>query len=318
MKAFKCPNCAGDIKYDIRKAVMTCEHCGCDIPREAYQKYLDENSLYVTNELVCPQCGAAMLSYDDTIATFCAYCGSSVSFTRRIVEDVKPDGIIPFSVSSQRALQCYRNRLKKAVFAPDWLWEGGEQKVVGIYMPFYSFSATAAEHVKTSGTRPSDEEFNAEEEYKIEFDVNGEYSGFRFDASKAFPDYLSRSIDTYEESPEPGDEKAVFSQNDMFVKEDEETLRGSITWLVPSAQKNAMEPILVELGEGGQTQEMPPSEGEEFGYVLSGSILLHVGGRHYRVKTGESFCLHPGEDHYIQNSGKRKAQFIWVSTPPTF
>lgn len=201
MKAFKCPNCAGDVRYDIRKAVMTCEHCGSEIQREAYQKYLDENSLYVTNELVCPQCGAAMLSYDDTIATFCAYCGSSVSFTRRIVEDVKPDGIIPFSVSAQRALQCYRNRLKKAVFAPDWLWEGGEQKLVGIYMPFYSFSATAAERVKTYGTRPSDEEFNAEEEYKIEFDVKGDYSGFRFDASKAFPDYLSRSIDTYEEVP---------------------------------------------------------------------------------------------------------------------
>ena len=115
-----------------------------------------------------------------------------------------------------------------------------------------------------------------------------------------------------------GSEKTVFSENDMFVKEDEETLRGSITWLVPSAQKNAMEPILVELGEGGRTQTLLPNEGEEFGYVLAGAITLHAGGKHYRVKTGESFCLHPGEDHYIQNSGKRKAQFLWVSTPPIF
>ncbi len=117
---------------------------------------------------------------------------------------------------------------------------------------------------------------------------------------------------------ETGDEKTVFSRNDMFVKEDPETLRGSITWLVPSAQKNAMEPILVELGEGGQTQEMPPYEGEEFGYVLSGAITLHVGGKRYRVKTGESFCLRPGADHFIQNAGKRQAQFLWVSTPPNF
>ena len=115
-----------------------------------------------------------------------------------------------------------------------------------------------------------------------------------------------------------GDQKLVFSQNDMFVKEDGDTLRGSITWLVPSARKNAMEPILVELGEGGQTQEMPPYEGEEFGYVLSGSILLHVGGKRFRVKTGESFCLHPAADHFIQNAGKRKAQFLWVSSPPNF
>ena len=114
------------------------------------------------------------------------------------------------------------------------------------------------------------------------------------------------------------DEKKVFTQADMFVKEDEEVLRGSITWLVPSAQKNAMEPILVELGEGGKTQEMPPHEGEEFGYVLSGTITLHMDGKPLRVRAGESFCLHPSADHYLENAGKRRAQFLWVSTPPNF
>ena len=117
---------------------------------------------------------------------------------------------------------------------------------------------------------------------------------------------------------ETGDEKTVFSQGDMFVKEDEETLRGSITWLVPSAQKNEMEPILVELGEGGKTEEIPPHEGEEFGYVLSGSVTLHIDGKAHKVKTGESFCLHPSAGHFIENTGKRKAQLIWVSTPPKF
>lgn len=117
---------------------------------------------------------------------------------------------------------------------------------------------------------------------------------------------------------ETGDEKPVFSQDDMFVKEDEESLRGSITWLVPSAQKNAMEPILVELGEGGQTQELPPHEGEEFGYVLSGSVQLTVGGKRHRVHAGESFCLHPSAPHMILNAGKRPAKFLWVSTPPIF
>ncbi|MBE5787232.1 MAG: cupin domain-containing protein [Clostridiales bacterium] len=113
-------------------------------------------------------------------------------------------------------------------------------------------------------------------------------------------------------------EKPVFAQGDMFVKEDEEQLKGSITWLIPSAQKNAMEPILVELGEGGQTQEMPPHEGEEFGYVLSGTVTLNIGGKHHKVRTGESFCLHPNAPHSIENSGKRPAKFIWVSNPPNF
>lgn len=115
-----------------------------------------------------------------------------------------------------------------------------------------------------------------------------------------------------------GIEKPVFSQDDMFVKADEETLRGSITWLVPTAQKNDMEPILVELGEKGQTQEIPPHEGEEFGYVLSGTVCLSLGGKQYRVHTGESFCIHPSAPHSISNQGKRPARFIWVSTPPHF
>ena len=114
------------------------------------------------------------------------------------------------------------------------------------------------------------------------------------------------------------EEKTVFTRADMFVKEDADSLRGSITWLVPSAQKNEMEPILVELGEGGMTEEILPHEGEEFGYVLSGTVTLHVDGKAHRVKTGESFCLHPSASHMIENTGKRKAQFIWVSTPPKF
>lgn len=114
------------------------------------------------------------------------------------------------------------------------------------------------------------------------------------------------------------DEKIVFSPDDHFVKEDEEGLKGEITWLVPNAQKNMLEPILVKLGPGGSTQEMPPHEGEEFGYVLSGAVQLTIGLMRLRVSAGESFCLHPRDTHLITNPGKRSASFIWISTPPSF
>lgn len=113
-------------------------------------------------------------------------------------------------------------------------------------------------------------------------------------------------------------ENVVFASADMFEKTDEESLRGSILWLVPSAQKNDMEPILMSIGPGGASQEIPPHEGEEFGYVLQGSILLYCGDKKYRVRTGDSFSLHPTAPHHIENSGKRDAKVIWVSTPPNF
>ena len=113
-------------------------------------------------------------------------------------------------------------------------------------------------------------------------------------------------------------EKSVFAPQDMFVKEDNEELHGTITWLVPDAQKNAMEPILLEMEADGKSYPLPPHEGEEFGYVLTGSIFLVTGGRKTRVRTGYSFCIHPREEHYLMNAGKSKARVLWVSTPPSF
>ncbi len=117
---------------------------------------------------------------------------------------------------------------------------------------------------------------------------------------------------------ETASEKLVFSRDDHFVKEDADGLRGRITWLVPNAQKNRMEPMLVELGPGGRTHEIPPHDGEEVGYVLSGSVQLVTGIKRHKVSAGESFSLQPREPHYLLNPGKRSATILWVSTPPSF
>ena len=97
-----------------------------------------------------------------------------------------------------------------------------------------------------------------------------------------------------------------------------EELKYTLKWIIPNAQKNIMEPILVELEHEGKTKEDPPHEGEEFGYVVNGSIYLHVGEAKYKVKKDESFYFKANSNHYISNAGKTKARVIWVSTPPSF
>ena len=114
------------------------------------------------------------------------------------------------------------------------------------------------------------------------------------------------------------EEKIVFSPEDMFEKLDEETLFGKITWLVPDAQKNHMEPILIEIGPRGKSQELPPHEGEEFGYVLSGNITFHLGEEKWKLRSGDCFSVHPTATHYLENQGKVKAKVLWISNPPVF
>ena len=115
-----------------------------------------------------------------------------------------------------------------------------------------------------------------------------------------------------------GEEKIVFGEDDIFVKEDAEQIKGRIRWLVPSAQKNRMEPILVEMAPGGETVEDDPHEGEEFGYVLSGAVKIVVGDRVERVRKDESFYFQPTAPHKLVNAGKTTCRVLWVSTPPSF
>ena len=114
------------------------------------------------------------------------------------------------------------------------------------------------------------------------------------------------------------EEKIVFGEEDINVKEDAEGIRGYIRWLVPTAQKNEMEPILVQLGPGGETEQQDPHEGEEIGYVLSGSLVIELGQTRVKAKKDESFCYKPNAQHRITNPGKTPCRFIWVSTPPSF
>ncbi len=69
----------------------------------------------------------------------------------------------------------------------------------------------------------------------------------------------------------------------IFITNNEE-LKHDIHWIVPNSQKNRMEPIIVYLKGGGKTFKEDPHEGEEFGYVISGSIYLNLGNRKIRVK----------------------------------
>ena len=112
-------------------------------------------------------------------------------------------------------------------------------------------------------------------------------------------------------------EKVVFTPDDMFESENAE-LHSSICWLVPNAQKNALEPILVTIEPGGSTAQDDPHEGEEFGYVLSGSVTLILGDKRLKLKKGDSFCFKAIEPHWIINGAKREARLIWVATPPSF
>ncbi len=114
---------------------------------------------------------------------------------------------------------------------------------------------------------------------------------------------------------EETEEQVVFSKDEFFEKNADGT---KYKWLIPNAQKNMMEPLIMELEVGISTPEDYAHEGEEFGYVLEGKIGIDLGKKRYICKRGEAFYYPADKTHKIVNLGTSKARFLWISTPPNF
>ena len=112
-------------------------------------------------------------------------------------------------------------------------------------------------------------------------------------------------------------EQIVFKAEDFFEKTDEEKNR-NVEWIVPNAQKNQMEPVRLTLHAGGTSEIHLHHEGEEFGYVIKGTIRIHYGAMTAIARAGETFYYKAGKKHYLENTGARDAVLIWITTPPSF
>ena len=130
-----------------------------------------------------------------------------------------------------------------------------------------------------------------------------------------YSDGYSPVYGNYKFFTEEPEEQIVFGTQDYFEKVDPE-YNNEIKWIIPNAQKNTMEPILLTLKAGGSTYPDTPHEGEEFGYILKGSVSIHLGKKTYHAKKGESFYYTADKKHYL--SSKNGAMLIWVSSPPSF
>ena len=105
-------------------------------------------------------------------------------------------------------------------------------------------------------------------------------------------------------------------KKEYFEKIDE--AGNSTQWIVPTAQKYQMEPLLVVLQPHSELEEDKPHTGEEFGFLISGRLNLYLGDKVYHIRAGESFYYQAAAPHRIVNPGNRPAKLIWVSSPPSF
>lgn len=109
--------------------------------------------------------------------------------------------------------------------------------------------------------------------------------------------------------------KFVFTQADRYIVENENY---KIEWLIPNAQANEMEPILITLQSNSVSQKIMPFDGEIFGYVLQGEVTIFNGEKSFLTKINDSFYLYGNKQHYLKNETNQITQILWITAPPYF
>lgn len=112
------------------------------------------------------------------------------------------------------------------------------------------------------------------------------------------------------------EERQIVFQTKDFFEDIQDDYR--IEWVIPNAQKNQMEPILLTLHPHKKSHELLAYQGEEFGYVLKGNVTLVCGNKKYKLKAQETFYLEGTKSHYLYNHGSSDAKVLWITTPPMF
>ena len=110
-------------------------------------------------------------------------------------------------------------------------------------------------------------------------------------------------------------EQIVFKKDDFFENIQDEY---KISYIIPNAQKNEMEPILLTIHGHERSKEMECHNGEEFGYILKGNVTLVRGNKKYRLKAKETVDMDGKESHYFISNGSSDGKILWVTTPPMF
>lgn len=108
--------------------------------------------------------------------------------------------------------------------------------------------------------------------------------------------------------------QVVFKQHDRIAIEGEGISIFEI--LVPGSTNNVMNPMLLKLKPGEKLKIMEPMPGEQFGYVLKGTITLKINNQVKNVSSSNCFYFESNKQNQIINMSNKSAELLWVTSPP--
>ena len=203
----KCPNCTGEMNFDPKAKEVKCQYCGSVFdPKElkATVKTAGEEKqekkpeeTYEGQSYTCSQCGATLLTFDETAITFCSYCGSQAMIESKMMKVNKPDFIIPFEKDKNDCIEAYKKKVKQAIFTPNYLKSDVVlEKFRGIYIPYAIYKLEHKGDVNNKGSKCTGRigDYIYYDDFTITANIDASYDGISYDLISKFYDKFSTAI----------------------------------------------------------------------------------------------------------------------------
>jgi DNA-directed RNA polymerase subunit RPC12/RpoP len=157
-----CAQCGAQLRYAPGQTELTCDHCGhvqtipASGPRrraralqeldlyKGLQDDLSDDHMAEVRTTSCPSCGAQVEFSGATHATQCPFCASPVVVDTGTQRHIKPQAVLPFTLSEPQARSAMVSWMGSLWFAPGTLLEYARKgrALSGIYVPFWTFDAS--------------------------------------------------------------------------------------------------------------------------------------------------------------------------------
>ena len=207
-----CKNCSHALVFDPRTQLLVCSSCGSnfkpeeiestakeyreDLKAEAASEVYgtDDKSLMDCYVYTCSECGGEIIVNGTEASTTCVYCGNPNVVFSRISKQKRPEFIMPFSISRERAIVLAQNAVKKGIFVPREIKNFSVDCCRGIYLPYWIVKAKYADAVVIKGQVKQGK--NSVTKYfgragRLEFD------NLPLDASRALSDESSSKLEPF-------------------------------------------------------------------------------------------------------------------------
>lgn len=199
---FECPNCAHNLKFDIKAQQMKCDACESLFDPYVIEmdRYAENSEYFETNIFTCSQCGGQIISDDTEASTYCLFCGNPTIFADRISKEKCPDYIIPFKLTKEDCKKAYLKKVRKAFFVPkEYKKEEFIEGFKGVYMPYWSYHFSKDDKILLKGQISKRQgNYIISDEYDITGELNAEFNGDSYDAASSFSDDISTALTPYE------------------------------------------------------------------------------------------------------------------------